>query len=72
MIVPQRIERGALVMVGVVLDRSTPESFCSVRKSHRKAEVHPGLPSGRRRLRLFPQDQGQGTWRISTGSTAIN
>ena len=26
-IVPQRVERGALVVVGVVLDRSTPESF---------------------------------------------
>ena len=24
---PQKVERGALVMVGVVLDRSTPESF---------------------------------------------
>lgn len=26
-IAPDRVERGALVMVGVVLDRSTPESF---------------------------------------------
>ena len=26
-ICPQKVERGALVMVGVVLDRSTPESF---------------------------------------------
>ena len=26
-IVPDRVERGALVIVGVVLDRSTPESF---------------------------------------------
>ncbi len=26
-IAPERVERGALVMVGVVLDRSTPESF---------------------------------------------
>ncbi len=26
-IAPQRVERGALVVVGVVLDRSTPESF---------------------------------------------
>ena len=28
-IAPQRVERGALVMVGVVLDRSTPESFAA-------------------------------------------
>ncbi|MEH3147025.1 MAG: Lrp/AsnC ligand binding domain-containing protein [Methylobacterium frigidaeris] len=27
MVTPQAVERGALVMVGVVLDRSTPESF---------------------------------------------
>lgn len=26
---PQRVERGALVIVGVVLDRSTPESFAA-------------------------------------------
>jgi len=26
-IAPQKVERGSLVMVGVVLDRSTPESF---------------------------------------------
>lgn len=28
-IVPQKVERGALVVVGVVLDRSTPESFAA-------------------------------------------
>lgn len=28
-VAPQRVERGTLVMVGVVLDRSTPESFNS-------------------------------------------
>jgi Lrp/AsnC family leucine-responsive transcriptional regulator len=28
-IAPDRVERGALVMVGVVLDRSTPESFAA-------------------------------------------
>ncbi|MGO4449573.1 Lrp/AsnC family transcriptional regulator [Phyllobacterium sp. TAF24] len=27
MVQPQKVDRGALVMVGVVLDRSTPESF---------------------------------------------
>ncbi|TWD55302.1 AsnC family transcriptional regulator [Agrobacterium vitis] len=27
MVTPSKVERGALVMVGVVLDRSTPESF---------------------------------------------
>ncbi len=29
MVAPQKVERGALVMVGVVLDRSTPESFAA-------------------------------------------
>jgi Lrp/AsnC family transcriptional regulator, leucine-responsive regulatory protein len=33
MIVPQRVDRGALVMVGVVLDRSTPESFAAFEKA---------------------------------------
>jgi Lrp/AsnC family leucine-responsive transcriptional regulator len=33
MIVPQKVDRGALVMVGVVLDRSTPESFAAFEKS---------------------------------------
>ena len=27
MLAPERVRRGALVMVGVVLDRSTPQSF---------------------------------------------
>lgn len=29
MVAPHKVERGALVMVGVVLDRSTPESFAA-------------------------------------------
>src|SRR3984957_556561 len=29
MVAPRKVDRGALVMVGVVLDRSTPESFAS-------------------------------------------
>ena len=28
-VAPRRVDRGALVMVGVVLDRSTPESFAA-------------------------------------------
>ena len=28
-VAPERVDRGALVMVGVVLDRSTPESFAA-------------------------------------------
>ncbi|MCZ6659297.1 MAG: Lrp/AsnC ligand binding domain-containing protein [Gammaproteobacteria bacterium] len=32
-IVPERVERGALVMVGVVLDRSTPKSFAAFEKA---------------------------------------
>jgi len=30
---PERVERGALVVVGVVLDRSTPESFAAFEKA---------------------------------------
>jgi Lrp/AsnC family leucine-responsive transcriptional regulator len=33
---PGRVDRGALVMVGVVLDRSTPESFSAFEKAARK------------------------------------
>ena len=32
-IAPNRVERGALVVVGVVLDRSTPESFAAFEKA---------------------------------------
>jgi len=33
MIDPTKVDRGALVMVGVVLDRSTPESFAAFEKA---------------------------------------
>jgi Lrp/AsnC family transcriptional regulator, leucine-responsive regulatory protein len=33
LIAPQKVDRGALVMVGVVLDRSTPESFSAFEKA---------------------------------------
>ena len=33
MVEPQKVDRGALVMVGVVLDRSTPESFGTFEKA---------------------------------------
>jgi Lrp/AsnC family transcriptional regulator, leucine-responsive regulatory protein len=33
MVAPQKVARGALVMVGVVLDRSTPESFSTFEKA---------------------------------------
>jgi Lrp/AsnC family transcriptional regulator, leucine-responsive regulatory protein len=32
-VTPQKVDRGALVMVGVVLDRSTPESFADFEKA---------------------------------------
>ncbi len=32
-VAPQKVDRGALVMVGVVLDRSTPESFAEFEKA---------------------------------------
>lgn len=33
MVAPQKVDRGTLVMVGVVLDRSTPESFAEFEKA---------------------------------------
>ena len=36
MIAPDKINRGALVMVGVVLDRSTPDSFAAFEKAAAK------------------------------------
>ena len=38
-IAPDRVNRGALVLVGVVLDRSTPESFAAFEDAVRKLEV---------------------------------
>ena len=43
-VAPERVERGALAIVGVVLDRSTPESFgafeAAVRKLHFVLDCH--------------------------------
>lgn len=36
LVAPERVERGALVVVGVVLDRSTPESFGAFETAIRK------------------------------------
>ena len=36
MVAPERVERGTLVVVGVVLDRSTPESFGAFEAAIRK------------------------------------
>ena len=36
MVAPERVGRGALVVVGVVLDRSTPQSFAAFEKAARK------------------------------------
>ncbi|WP_337996088.1 Lrp/AsnC ligand binding domain-containing protein [Oleispirillum naphthae] len=33
MVTPQKVDRGALVVVGVVLDRSTPDSFAEFEKA---------------------------------------
>lgn len=38
-VAPERVERGALVVVGVVLDRSTPESFGAFEQAIRKLPV---------------------------------
>lgn len=39
MVVPQRVERGTLAFVGVVLDRSTPESFGAFEAAIREMPV---------------------------------
>lgn len=38
-VAPAKVDRGALVMVGVVLDRSTPESFAAFEVAVRKLSV---------------------------------
>lgn len=38
-IAPERVDRGALVIVGVVLDRSTPESFAAFETAIRRLSV---------------------------------
>jgi len=35
-VMPQKVDKGALVMVGVVLDRSTPDSFAAFEKAAAK------------------------------------
>ena len=70
-VVPERVDLGTLVVVGVVLDRSTPESFAAFEAAVTGAlPVVPGMPPGRRRLRLLPQDPGQATSPTSTACTA--
>lgn len=59
-VAPQKVDRAALVMVGVVLDRSTPESFADFEKAIAKLKCSPRLPSRRRGFRLFPEDPGEG------------
>jgi len=39
LVAPRAIERGALVIVGVVLDRSTPESFAAFEKAVARLKV---------------------------------
>jgi Lrp/AsnC family transcriptional regulator, leucine-responsive regulatory protein len=51
-IVPARVSRGTLVVVGVVLDRSTPESFATLGR-HPQAAGGARLLPGRWRLRSF-------------------
>ncbi len=38
-VAPHKVERGALVIVGVVLDRSTPQSFAEFEDAVRKLDV---------------------------------
>lgn len=38
-VAPERVERGTLVMVGVVLDRSTPDSFAAFEVAAKKLRV---------------------------------
>lgn len=38
-VAPDRVERGALVIVGVVLDRSTPDSFAAFEAAAKKLRV---------------------------------
>jgi Lrp/AsnC family leucine-responsive transcriptional regulator len=39
LVAPGKVERGALVIVGVVLDRSTPQSFAAFESAVRKLDV---------------------------------
>ena len=65
-IAPDKVDRGALVIVGVVLDRSTPESFAAFEAAIAETGRRPRLPPGCRRLRLFPQDPGAGHGRLQS------
>jgi len=69
MIVPQKVDRAALVMVGVVLDRSTPESFAAFEKAVAKLKFILDF-TWSRATSITSLRSGSGTWRTSTGSTA--
>ena len=55
MVAPRKLGKGTLVMVGVVLDRSTPESFASFEQAVTKLKCVLDPPR-RRRFRLFPEN----------------
>ena len=59
MVAPERVERGTLVVVGVVLDRSTPV-FRRFRKSVAEGAGLPGVRGGDGRVRPFRHRQHAG------------
>ncbi len=72
MVAPRKLGKAALVMVGVVLDRSTPESFASFEQAVAQTEMRARLPPRRRRLRLLPQDPRRRRRRLQAASTATS
>ena len=69
MVAPRKVGKGALVMVGVVLDRSTPESFAAFERAIAQLkfvlDCHL-VPA----ISTISSRSGSATWKISTASMA--
>jgi Lrp/AsnC family leucine-responsive transcriptional regulator len=68
MVAPRKVGKGALVMVGVVLDRSTPESFAAFERAI--AQLKFVLATWSRAISTISSRSGSATWRTSTASMA--
>src|SRR6476660_293943 len=71
MVAPRKVGKGALVMVGVVLDRSTPESFAAFERAiaQLKFVLDCHLVAGDFD---YSSRSASATWKISTASMANN
>ncbi len=76
MVAPRKVGLGTLVMVAVVLDRSTPESFAILRGGDGQAEMRARLPSALAGdfdyfLKIRPATSTTSTASVASGSSHL-